>query len=162
MAFSKGHTLKASDVLLPDPVYEYGNGINTITSTFTGYDPLPTTPVTAALLNPHPTKRMLSLVGWGGWGLASTNGFRVSTAIRRAGAIWMSPGIGMGGPIGWGELIAVGIGTNVGSYFVMNTVFLDVSPLPYVFELKAYRDGAAGTQTWEYPTLRITPIGFVV
>lgn len=154
--------LRAMDVNLPDPVSEYGNGTNIIVATT--FAPLPTTPVGLTIYNPHPDRKMIVLVGYGGWGsiITTAPGFRVSTLCTRANYSYVTTGPSANGPIGWGEILYVGCDL-VASFFAMYTTTLDPSIFPYYFTTQAYRDAAVGVnaQTWMHPTLRVTPIGYV-
>lgn len=157
---SKGQSLRAGDIRMPTPVYEYGNGINSITSL--GFTYLPTTPLSVTISNPNPYREMVCQVCYGGWGYISAggNGFRVSTWLTRSLIGIGGPTPDPLGPAGWGEVIFVA-NTAVTQFQVCYTTKLEVSPIPYVIYQLAYRDGGAGTQTWEYATLRVIPLYYV-
>ena len=154
-----GAYLPGIDVNVPDPVYEYGNGINSIVAT--SPSPLPTTKLNAYITNPHPTRDMIAIVCYGGWGSAVTTGFRVSTYVNRGGSQFTNTGPDSNGPLGWGEIPYIGPGSSTASYHAQYTTILPPSQFPYVVIQEAWRDAASGTQDWRYPILRIIPLGYV-
>lgn len=156
MTIRAGARLDATDFDLPDVVTGYGNGTNTVTAT--AFAVLPTTTCTASITNPHPTAAMLVLVTFGAQMSASANAVRCCPAV--SGSTTIAAGVGGGGPIGWGEVPLCGAATtnqHSGSF----TVELPVSANAAEFSMQAYRDSASGTQTCNYPTIRLTPLRFV-
>lgn len=154
-----GRTFKAQDHSLPGVVTEYGNGTNTITST--SFAVLPTAPCQAQILNPHPTKDMLCLVGFGAWMSASASDVRIAVRVTRAHQEQIAAGVGGGGPIGYGEIPASALAAITHGHATF-TCQLDPSPYPYVFEVYAMRAAASGTQDVRYATLRILPLRYLL
>lgn len=156
MAIAAGKRLSATDLVLPAAVTGYGNGTNTITAT--AWAVLPTNTCSAAITNTHPTAALRVLVTYGAWSNATANGVRFMPAVT--GSVTAAAGIGTTA-VGWGEVpfadSTSGYSQRMGSF----TIDLPVSGSAATFSIQAYRDAAAGTQTVNYPTLRIVPICFV-
>jgi hypothetical protein len=156
MTIAAGKRLTATDLVLPAVVTGYGAGTNTITATT--FAVLPTNTCSAAITNTHPTASLRVLVTYGAWMSASANGVRGSLAIT--GSLTIAAGIGTAA-IGWGEIpytdSTAGNAVRSGSF----TLDLPVSASACTFSWQAYRDAAAGTQTCNYPTIRILPINFI-
>jgi hypothetical protein len=156
MTIAAGKRLSATDLVLPAVVTGYGSGTNTITAT--AFAVLPTTTCSASITNTHPTAALRCLVTYAAWMSASANGVRGSLAI--SGSVTVAAGIGTAA-IGWGEIpycdSTAGNAVRSGSF----SIDLPVSGSAATFSWQAYRDAAAGTQTCNYPTIRIVPICFV-
>lgn len=154
MAIVAGAKLDAQDFVLPDPVTATGNGANAVTAT--SWAVLPTTTCTASITNPHPTAGMLVTVAYGAWMSAATAG-DVRLSVDVSGALTIAPGVGGGAAIGWGE-IPVATATQPNAQR-QATITLTLPPGTTTFKVYAYKTGA-GTNTVNYPTLRIIPIRY--
>lgn len=153
MTILAGAKVDAVDFDLPDVVTAFGNGTNTVTAT--SFSVLPTTTCTAAITNPHPTASMLCMVSWGAWMAATA--YDVRTAIDFSGAITIAAGIGGGAAIGYGE-IPICSTTPSGHYNSMVTV--EMAPGTTTCKMYAMRT-TSGTQTVNYPTIRLIPVRFL-
>lgn len=158
MTRKAGSIVIADDFKLPAVVTGYGNGTNTITAT--SWADLPTTTCTAAITNSHPTANLICFVEWGAWMVASANAVRCCPAV--SGSITIAAGIGLGGPIGWGEIPVTGNAANPQQQIGGATYSLPASITAATFTMRAYRDSASGTQNVNYPTLRIIPLYFAI
>ena len=157
MTIRAGAKIEAADFSLPTIATGFGNGTNTVTgTTFTN---LPTNACTAAITNPHPTANMICLVTWGAWMSASANAIRCCPAV--SGSIAIAAGIGVGGPIGWGEVPMSGSSSYM-HHAGSATYALPASATAATFTMQAMRDSASGTQQVDYATIRIIPLRFDV
>jgi hypothetical protein len=153
-----GAKVDATDFDLPDVVTGYGNGSNTVTAT--SFTDLPTTSCTAAITNPHPTANLLVQVTWGAWMSASANAVRCCPRV--SGSTTIAAGIGVGGPIGWGEVPLCGAATTNQYSSAPVTYSLPASATAATFTMQAYRDSAAGTQVVQFATLRLVPLYYLL
>lgn len=149
-----GSKVIAADFIIPDVVATFGNGANTITATT--YTDLPTTSCVAAITNPHPTASLLCRVEFGAWIHATANAIRFCPRV--SGSVTIAAGIGLGGPLNYGEIPLTSNSGNPQHHEASAIYTLPVSATPATFTLQAMRDSAAGTQTCSYPVLRITPL----
>ena len=155
MAISAGAVIDGTDFTFPSVVTAYGSGTNTITSTT--FAVLPTTTCTAAITNPHPTLSMLTLVTYGAWMAATSNDVRMALDI--SGSITVAAGISASAAVGYGE-IPICSTTPTGHYGASFTIELPVSVTAATFKTYAMRT-TSGTQTCNYPTIRLIPLRFV-
>lgn len=150
-----GSKVLAIDHQLPSVVTAFGNGTNTITAT--SFTDLPTTSCIAAITNPHPTASLICLVEFGAW--MSTNGSAVRCCPRVSGSTTIAAGIGVGGPLGWGEIPLAGNSANPQQCMGGATYTLPASATAATFTMQAMRDSAAAaTQVCNYATIRIIPL----
>lgn len=154
MTVRAGSRFDATDFTLPDPARGAGSGTNSITAT--SWAVLPSSTCTATVENPHPSASMLCIVTYGAWLVATASDVRVSVDI--SGALTIGPGIGAGGIQGWGEILLSAIAT-AGQYSA--TFDVEVPPGTTVFKQYAYRTAATGSQSVNYPTLRVIPVRFL-
>jgi len=149
-----GSEVISVDFQVPDIATGYGNGTNSITAT--SFTDLPTNACSAAITNPHSTADLIVLVEFGAW--MYTTGSAVRACPRVSGSVTIAAGIGAGGPLGWGEVIATGNSPNPqqlqgGSYYTLPNGTA-------TFTMQAFRDSASGSQFCNYPTLRLVPLYF--
>jgi hypothetical protein len=152
-----GGVVDGVDWTLPAVVSAHGNGTNNIAATT--FAVLPSTTVSASMTNPHPRARLLVVVDYGAWllGAASTD---VRACLNVSGSLTVTPGIGGGGPVGWGEVLYASATTGQGQHSAMCTYLLPVSGTAATFALYAEKTGA-GTPQCNYGTIMITPIRYV-
>ena len=153
MTILAGSKVDATDFDLPDVVAVAGGSPNSITSA--SFAVLPTNTCTAAITNPHPTANMLCLVSYGAWMIASTGDGRASLDI--SGALTVSPGIGGGAAIGWGEIL---FSTTTTLNQKAATITVALPPGTTTFKMYALRSGA-GTVNVNYATIRIVPLSYI-
>lgn len=157
MTIRAGAKLDAPDWDMPDVVSAYGNGTNAVTATT--FTDLPTNGVSAAITNPHPTASLIVLVTFGAW--LQGNGTFVRACPRVSGSTTISAGIGVGGPLGWGEIPGTSASTPV-SCSGSATYELPASSTAATFTLQAYRDNTSNSTAVNYPVIRIIPIRYNV
>lgn len=156
MSIVAGAKLDAQDLSLPDAVSAHGNGSNTLSTI--GWGALPTTPVSASILNPHPSATMLCLISYGAWlSSSTTNDVRIGLDV--SGALTIAPGVGGGAALNWGEIPTLyGIAANQSK---QATIPLELPPGTTTFKVYGWKtSGSTGNQVVSYPTLRIVPVRF--
>lgn len=156
MAILAGRYVAAADLAVPDAVAGYGSSTNTVTAT--SWAVLPSSGASAAITNPHPSAALLVWVTWGAWMSANANAVRLCPAV--SGSVTIAAGIGGGGPVAWGEIPLASVSTSQ-QFSSMVPYELPASGTAATFVLQAYRDSATGTQTVNYPALRIIPIRYL-
>lgn len=157
MTLRKGAKVDVLDFDLPDPVGAAAGGAGTNTVTATSWAVLPTNTVTVAITNPHPSADMVCLVDFGAWMSASASDVRVGVDI--SGALTVPPGIGSGGPRGWGMIPQTSTATNA-QYSAAFPVTLP--PGTTTFKLYAYRTAASGTQQVNYAVIEVMPVRYAL
>jgi hypothetical protein len=110
------------------------------------------------MTNPHPRAKLLVLAEYGAWlvGAASTD---VRACLDVSGSLTVLPGIGGGGPVGWGEVLYASA-TGTGQHLACCTYELPVSGTAATFKMYAMKSGA-GAPSCNYPVLQITPLRFI-
>jgi hypothetical protein len=102
------------------------------------------------------------LVEFGAWmtvAVAAQPAVRCCPAV--SGSLTLAAGIGSGGngPIGWGEIpLCGGNAANPQQMQGCANYTLPASATPATFTMQAMRDSASGTQSCNYPTIRIIPL----
>lgn len=156
MAISAGAVIDGTDFTFPSVTTAYGNGTNTVTATT--FTVLPTTTCTAAIINPHPSLSMLTLVTYGAWMSVTANDVRMALDI--SGSITVAAGISASAAVGYGEIPICS--TTPSNHFSGSfTIELPVSVTAATFKVYAMRSSAAGSQVCNYPTIRLIPLRFV-
>ena len=159
MTLRAGSQVDATDYDLPLVVTAFGNGLNTVTSTT--FAVLPTTTCTAAITNPHPTATLLCLVHYGAWMAVTAGGADARIAVDISGSVTIAAGIGGGGAIGYGE-IPICSTTPSDQFSAVITVELPPSATAATFKVYSMRSAASGTQSVNYPTLRLVPLYYLL
>lgn len=152
MTRNAGSKITSYDWDLPAVVTAFGNGFNSITATT--FTDLPTTSCIAAITNPHPTATMVTLVEFGAW--LNSGGIAVRCCPRVSGSVTIAAGIGVGGPVGWGE-VPVG-GNNLNPMQCQGGGVYDLPSGTATFTMQAFRDSASGTEQINYPVIRLIPL----
>ena len=157
MALRKGAKVDVLDFDLPDPAGATAGGAGTNTVTATSWAVLPTNTVTVAITNPHPSADMLCWVSYGAWMSASASDVRMGLDV--SGSVTIPPGIGSGGPRGWGQILQATAAT---SQQFSGGCTVVVPPGTATFKAYAYRSAASGTQAVNYPTLDVVPVRYLL
>lgn len=152
-----GAVVDGTDWKLPAIVSAHGNGSNTVTSA--SFAVLPTTTVSAAMTNPHPFAKLLVLAEYGAWMIGNGATGDVRACLNVSGSLVVTPGIGGGGPIGWGEVLYQQT-TLIAQRHAMCTYELPVSATAATFAMYAMRNGS-GTVNCNFPTIRLTPLRYL-
>jgi len=152
-----GARVDGTDWDIPAPTAAYGNGTNTITAT--GFSVLPTTTVSASMTNPHPFANLLIFAEYGAWMVGNGATGDCRACLNVSGSLTISPGIGGGGPVGWGEVLYATLSTFQQKRAAC-TYELPPSATAATFALYAYRNGS-GTVQCNYPVVRLTPLRYV-
>lgn len=150
-----GSKVLADDFQLPDVVTAFGNGTNTITAT--SFTDLPTTSCVAQISNPHPTASLICLVEFGAW-LNKATGGAIRCCPRVSGSTTIAAGIGVGGPLGWGEIPVAVNNANPQQCMGGATYTLPASATAATFTMQAMVDSAGTSQVCNYATIRIIPL----
>jgi hypothetical protein len=135
-----------------------GSGINTIVSAATTWAGLPSFQPSVSVTNPHPSRAMIVQLSWGAW-MASSASADLRLCPRVFGGVTIAAGPATPGPAGWGEIPIVTAGVvQIGQH---SSYCFDVpAGASVTSDLQAYRSVAAGTQTVNYASLRLSPLGY--
>lgn len=142
---------------LPDEIVAFGNGTNTIVTGAATWGALPTTAASVVMTNPSATLDMLVEVAYGAW-LSSTSG-DVRLNVIASGGLTILDGVAVGGAAGWGEVPQSTFATS-GQFSGKYTCRIPAGAAAVTFVTRGYRSAAAGTQSVNYPTVRVTPLRF--
>lgn len=145
---------------LPTEVTGYGAGSNTITAA--SYAVLPTLTADATITNPSTQYSLKVLVIY--QGRYTANGASGTVASMTAtGGITISPGVGTGSAVGFGEIPFLPNQGNTNPFSITSqiTAIIPPSVAAVTFQWQAYRDNTTGTNTIQYPTTRVIPLNYI-
>lgn len=161
MVVRAGAFVDATDFALPGDAVAAAGGAGTNTISATTWAVLPTNPVSASISNPHPSLSLLVDCYYGGWLIgAGVSSGGVRAGIDISGSVAISPGVGAGAAVGWGEILFNQTSQPVQCHSMI-TVELPVSTTAAVFAMHAYRDASGSGWQVNYPTIRLVPRRFV-
>lgn len=143
---------------VPDPVTGYLGGTNTFTGAASTWANLPTSSPTCVMTNPSASLDLLCDVSWGAWMSDTVGSTRL--CITASGGLSIAAGVGLGGPVGWGE-IPLSSEASASQHRGGCTVLIPAGAAAVTFGVQGYRSVASGTQNINYVAIRVNPLRFV-
>lgn len=152
-----GAVVDGTDWKMPARVTGYGAGANSISAS--SFSVLPSFTASCSITNPHPFATLLVYAEYGAWlkGNGSTGDVRMCLSV--SGGIIVTPGIGGGGPVGWGEVL-LATSTSYQQHRAACTYEIPAGVGSVTFSVYAYRNGT-GTTACDFPVVRVTPLRYL-